>query len=141
MKILLFIGIVCMMFSCDRYPDDSHNEEEPRYGVEEEVDPSNFYGKWYAKNEIDSTVVFFEPLALTVYIYERKTEKLIDRSGFGSWRIIHRYIIKSDTHRYLLKFQNDNEYYWIEYNDKYTIFTFVDLNEFSGLTVTRIKEE
>ena len=136
MKYLLFVGIALCLFSCS----DSKEEAKPRY-IDEEVEPLNFYGNWYAKNDIDSTVVIFEPTALTIYIYERKTKKLLERHGFGKWCIIHRSFTNEDFHRYLLKFYNDSEYYIIEYDDKYTVFTFVDLNEFSGLTVTRIREE
>ena len=142
MKYLLIIGIVCVIFSCSKDSKDSKVSSTTR----ERVESSNFHGKWYTKNEVDSTIVLFEPSSLMIYVYERKTQQVIERIIFDRWYVTKYNIDNGELVAYYISLFYGYEYneyddYRVRFSEDFSTFTFYKFIGFSELTLTRIREE
>ena len=141
MKNLLLIIIAFCLLSC--------NDDDSWYKKDYEMldfDYENIDGKWYTTNEIDSTLVIFDESSINAYIYERKTQKLLEKISLGRWYIDSRYYPKMEysnkTRIYLYLFNTD-DYYYVSFDDDFNTLSFYGLPEpkLSGLDLTRIREE
>ena len=135
MKNLLFIGIVFSLFSCSK--DSGGLKDELIY-----LNKSDFYGKWYTKNDIDSTLAIFDENSIVVYIYERKTQNLLERIDLGGWSLRYRYFASWGFGRNYIRFSGNTEEYLVDFDEEYNTFSFKETTpKLSRMDLIRIREE